>query len=70
MPSWIEFMKTKEDLLAISMTIKKPNRTEWESTQKEKIAFLKRKQEEKETKRSLKDFLKHLKEDDKDASTN
>jgi len=48
------------------MTINKPNRTEWKEHQEEKVRFLKRAQEEQEAKRSLRDFLRHYKEEDED----
>jgi hypothetical protein len=52
------------------MTIKpqKPNRTEWEKESVEKLKYLKRKQQDKEATRLLKEFKEHPKEDE-DAST-
>ena len=56
-------MKMKGDWLNTYMTIK-PARTKYSSeNQEEKIRFLKREQEEREAKRSLQDFLKHMKEE-------
>lgn len=51
------------------MTIKKPNRTEWQDTQEEKVRYLKREQEERETRRSLRDFLRQLKEEEDDRNS-
>lgn len=48
------------------MTINKPNRTEWREEQEEKIRFLKREQEEREARASLRDFLRHVKEEQAD----
>jgi len=46
------------------MTINKPNRTEFREQKEAHIRLLRREQEEREARRSLKDFLKHREEDD------
>ncbi len=48
------------------MTINKPNRTEWKEPKEERIRLLRREQEEREARRSLKDFLRHREEEDDD----
>ena len=48
----------------------KPNRTEWEAPNKDaKVKYLKRKQEEQESKRSLEDFLRHLRDEEDSHSS-
>jgi hypothetical protein len=45
----------------------KAPRTKWENSDPdEKLRYIKRIQEDRETKRSLRDFLEHIKEDEQD----
>ena len=51
--------------------ISKAPRTKWESNDPdEKLRYLKRLQEEREAKRSLRDFLEHSKEEEQDFPDN
>lgn len=50
------------------MTLKPP-RTYVEITDEKKLRYLKRLQEDKEARRSLKDFIRHQEEDNQDATT-
>lgn len=51
--------------------ISKPPRTKWENApQEEKLRYIKRLQEEKEARRSLRDFLEHSKEEEQDIPDN
>lgn len=44
----------------------KPSRLEWEVKTEEKARYVKRKQEEREAENSLRDFLRHLREEEDD----
>jgi hypothetical protein len=51
--------------------ISKPPRTKWENSDPdEKLRYIKRIQEEREAKRSLRDFLEHSKEEQEDWPDN